>query len=426
MTDSAEYPRFRWLVLISVIIGFITLQVTNLSMAPVLPQIAASLNINLGTASNLVMTTFLFSGCVAMVLVGGVICDRFGVLVAIISGALCAALPAALMPWIGHSVTGIFWARIVEGISTGLMFPAMGPVIGMWFPVHQKGLAGGLMSAAVAVGSACGVLGGPAVFAVVADWQAMCAWLSIVGWVGFAFAGILALMPKPQLPAQTALPDGASDATVFKRALLSPLTVIGILVTFMAAWGMQCLYSLTSTFLAADAPVGAGYGSMTAGQLMLGVTLFAGVIGPMVCGVFLDKVFKGNTKAVFLIGFGLMCVFVYALTLPVVTGNIPVLEVALILAGFGVQFVFPTIYYFIARAYALQLVGKMSGIWMGIGTFGGVLGLYIAGVTVKTQGSYHTTLLLQALTALIGFILVFALAAAQKTAAHTQAADAGK
>ena len=121
-----------------------------------------------------------------------------------------------------------------------------------------------------------------------------------------------------------------------------------------------------------------------------------------------------------------MCVFVYALTLPVVTGNIPVLEVALILAGFGVQFVFPTIYYFIARAYALQLVGKMSGIWMGIGTFGGVLGLYIAGVTVKTQGSYHTTLLLQALTALIGFILVFALAAAQKTAAHTQAADAGK
>ena len=70
-------------------------------MAPVLPQVAGSLNIDLGTASNYVMTTFLFSGCVVLVLVGGVVCDRFGVLTSIMLGTLCAAAPMTLMPWIG-------------------------------------------------------------------------------------------------------------------------------------------------------------------------------------------------------------------------------------------------------------------------------------------------------------------------------------
>jgi MFS family permease len=420
MSDSASYPRFRWLVLIAAVIGYVTLQVTNLAMAPVLPQIAASLNINLGTASNLVMTTFLFSGCIILVLVGGVICDRYGVLVSIVVGVLCAAVPASLMPWLGHSTRGILWARIVEGFSPGFLFPAMSPIISMWFPDRQKGLAGGLMSASVAVGSAGGVILGPAVFALVKNWQVMCAWLSLVGWAGFVFTAILALMPKPQLPAQAApAASGASDGGIFKSALLSPLTLCGVLVTFMACYGMQCLYSLTSTFLAADKPVGAGYGSMAAGQLMLGVTLFAGVIGPIVCGLLLDKVFKGNAKAVFLIGYALMCVFVYLLKVPLVTGQVPLLEVALILAGFGVQFVMPTIYYFIARAYAPQLAGKMSGIWTGIGNLGGVVGLYIAGVTVKSQNSYHTTLTLQALAALLGFCLVFFLAAATKKPARS-------
>ena len=151
---------------------------------------------------------------------------------------------------------------------------------------------------------------------------------------------------------------------------------------------------------------------------MLGVTLFGGVAGPILCGQLLDRVFKGNAKAVFLIGFAMMCVFVYAISLPAVIHNLAVLETVLILAGFGVQFVMPTIYYFVAKVYPPQLVGKMSGIWIGVGTFGGVLGLYIAGVTVKSQSSYHTTLMLQAVAALIGFLLIFGLAVAEKPKAQ--------
>jgi MFS family permease len=423
MNDSIPFPRARWLVLLAAVLCCISSQVAYHAVAPVLPQIAVSLHINLGAASNLVMTTFLLAGCVSLVL-GGVVCDRYGVLATLILGFLCAAAPAASMPWIGHSTTGVFWARIVEGCSHGFALPAVSPIVAVWFPRHQKGLALGFMSASVAGGSAIALVAGPAVLAVTKDWQTMSAWLSLFGWTGLVFAAVLAMMPRPQLPAPPRGTSEASDGALFRQALLSTLTMSGILLTFVATWGMHCLYGLTPAFLAADKPVGAGYGSMTAGQLMLGVTLLGGIVGPIVCGQLLDRVFKGNAQTVFLMGFAMMCVFVYLLRLPEVTGRPSVLEATLILAGFGIQFVMPTIYYFVAKAYPPQLAGKMSGLWMGIGTFGGVLGLYIGGVTVKSQSSYHTTLGLQALAALAGFILVFALAAAQKSTARKAAASA--
>jgi MFS family permease len=415
MKVSAQASGFRWLVLIAAILGYISLQVDNLSITPVLPQVAASLNLDLGTASNLAMTTFLFAAFLVLLLLGGLVCDKLGVIAGIMMGALCAAAPMALMPWIGHSGAGLAVARFVEGCSAGFLFPAMGPIIGLWFPEHQKGLAGGLMSASVAVGSAGGVLLGPAVLAHVSSWQAMNAVLSVFGWVTFAFALLLAILPKPALAAH-----GGPDRAAVKRALLSRLTFFGALVSFMANWGMQCLYSLTPTYLAADKPVGVGYGAMTSAQLMLGITLLAGIAGPLICGLLLDKVYKGNTKPVFLMGFAFMCIFVYMLTVPAVTGNVPVLEIVLILAGFGPQFTIPAIYYFVARSFAPQVVGITAGVWIGIGTFGGTLGLFLAGVTIKSEHTYHISLVLQTLAALAGFVLVFAMIAAHNAQVANQ------
>ena len=299
--------------MIAAILGYISLQVDNLSITPVLPQVAASLNIDLGTASNLAMTTFLFASFLVQILVGGMVSDKLGVIAGIMMGALCAAVPMTLMPWIGHSPSGLAVARFFEGCSSGFLFPAMGPIIGLWFPHRQKGLAGGLMSAAVAVGSAAGVLLGPAVMAHVGSWQAMNAVLSIFGWVTFAFALVLAFLPKPALASH-----GGPDPAVIKRAIFSRLTLFGVLVSFMANWDMQCLFSLTPTYLAADKPIGIGYGAMIAAQLMIGVTLLAGILGPMVCGLLLDKVFKGRTRPVLLMGFALMCVFVFLLRVPAI------------------------------------------------------------------------------------------------------------
>jgi MFS family permease len=181
------------------------------------------------------------------------------------------------------------------------------------------------------------------------------------------------------------------------------MTWIGIVVTFFAAWCLQCLYGLTPSFLSADKPVGAGFGPMMSGQLML-VVMIAGIIGPIICGVLTDKVFRGNTKPVMLIGFVLCCIFIYAIQTPFVYVNVPFLIVALALAGLGIQLVCPLLFVYVAKVYSIQIVGKMTGLWMGIGTFGGAAGLFLGGLTVNMYGNYNVAITLIALAAAAGFI----------------------
>ena len=185
------YPGFRWLVLILASLRCISMQMVNLSVAPLVPVIAASLNTDPGTATNVLMTSFLFSGSVMWVAVGGYICDRFGVFVSLILGFLCLAVPAALMPWIGISTTGILLARMIEGLSTGCMYPAVQAVVNTLFPPSQKGIANGLMNSSVAVGSSAGVLLGPLVLKAVGEWKIMSASLSIFVWACLVMGIIL-------------------------------------------------------------------------------------------------------------------------------------------------------------------------------------------------------------------------------------------
>jgi MFS family permease len=411
----SAYPGFRWLALLLAALGFVDMQMTVLSLAPVLPQIASSLHINVGAATIALMSSFLFSGCLMWVLVGGHICDRLGVFVSLMLGFLCLALPAALMPWIGFDETWVFWARIVEGLSSGLMFPVIPAIAKTLFPPNQNGQAIGWMNAAIATGSSSGVCLGPMIYALAGgDWKRMSAAISLLGWVGLALGVVLYFLYNQKLPRHEKAAADPEQIGAFRRALFSPLTILGVATTVAAGWGLQCILSLTSTYLAADRPLGAGYGSVVAGRLALGATFVGGVIGPLVSGYLLDRVFHGRAKWMLYIGFGLMCVFVFALTLPVVAGNGLLLECALILAGLGSMFAFPTTNYLVASCYPSQIVGKMSGLWGGIGSFGGVVGLYIAGLTIKAFNSYHATFLVQSLVAALGMVLTFYLTGVRK------------
>jgi MFS family permease len=406
MNDSAQYPRTRWLVLLAAVLGGVAMQAVNVSIAPLLPEVAKSLNVGLGTATNL-MSVFLFSSSVVILFVGGAVSDRFGPLVSIILGLICLTIPAVLTPWIGAHYAAVFWARMVEGLSCGFILPAGGPILAIWFPRNERGMAGGALCASISIGSMVGLLSGPAVFSVTKDWKTMSALLSIPGWVTLLFALALAFFCKRRLLIDVPGATANIDAT-FKRALLAPLTLFGVLVTFASSWCTQCLYSLTPAFLAADKPVGAGYGAMVSGQLMIAVTV-AGIVGPMICGFLLDKIFHGRAIPMMLLGFVLASGCCYALLLQGVMGSVPILEAALLLAGLGVQFVFPAITVFIVMSYPGHIVGKATGLWNGLGFFGGVIGLYIGGVTVGRTGSYHSAILSMAICALVGFFLALVL-----------------
>ncbi|SPF46680.1 putative Major facilitator superfamily MFS_1 [Syntrophobacter sp. SbD1] len=399
---SRVYPGFRWLILVSAVLGYITMQVMNLSFAPILPQIAQDLAINVGAATNL-MTAFLFSGAVALFFAGAV-CDRYGIMAVIVSGFVCATVPAALIPWVDMSYGGVLWARIFEGLSSGFFLSAMGPIIALWFPPREKGLAGGLMGASVAVGSAVGVVAGPAIFLATGSWRQMSGWLSLFGWLGLAFALVLLLVPKPQLPPQSQpAAQSEGERTVFIQAMVSWVTLVGLIVTFFAGWCLQCVFSLMPGFLSADKPLGAGFGPMAAGQLMLAVT-GAGIISPIIGGILTDKLFKGNVKPVMTAGLFLCPIVIYAIQLSAVHTVVYFLVTVLALAGMAVQVVYTAIFIYIAKVYQSQIVGRMTGLWAGAGAIGGVLGLFLGGLAVKTSGNYGLAITLVALAGLAGLV----------------------
>jgi MFS family permease len=407
MNDSQNYPAFRWFVLLIASLGYAGGQINMIALAPILPEIAKDLRVDLPTATNL-MTVFLFWASVALI-VGGFLCDRFGILFVVVLGLLCASIPPVLLPWIGTSYGTVFWARLVQGLSMGFLMCAMAPIVAVWFPPTEKGLASGIMGASVSLGAAVGVLSAPALFMALKSWQQTAAWLSIVGWAGLALAAASAFMAAPQPPSKPQAHIALlNDKTPFKQILTSSFTWIGVLVTFFAAWCLQTLYNQTPAYFAADKPIGAGFGPMLSGKLMLSV-MIAGMIGPIIGGLLQDKMFKGNPKPVMLVGFLLFGLFSYPIQFPAVYGQGLILVTCLVLVGAGVQFVYPGIVVLVSKSYPLHVVGKTMGLWFGLGAFGGAAGLFAGGLAVARQGNYQMAITLMALGGLAGFVLMLVL-----------------
>jgi MFS family permease len=407
--DSTQYPKYRWLILIAAAFTYVNAQIVNLSIAPVLDVIAKDLDITQGVAHNL-ESAFLFSGCILMFTIGGAIGDRIGILPTLLLGLLVAVVPAALLPWIGNSYTSMFWIRIIQGLSPGLIFPVMGAIIAIWFPLKEKGLATGLMSAAVAAGSVGGTLGAANVFHLptVHTWQQMSAWVSVIGWADVVFIIFLLILPKPLPPTRQKSAVEHPQLKEYLIALIAPITLMIILVNFMSSWNMHCLYTVSPTFLKIS-DGGAGYGLIVSQQLMLNVTLISGILGPVICGFFVDRIFKGNTLQVFTIGFILCFIFMFAIKTPSVYASKSLISVALIMAGFGVQFAMPAVYIFIAKSFKHRIMAKMTGLVMGIGTLGGVLGIKICGVAYDAYNNYNLAYTIIALAALAGLVFTFIL-----------------
>jgi MFS family permease len=404
MNGSGRNSLFRWLVLSTMCVGYLAMQINMIAYAPLLGEIAKDLRVDIGTATNL-MTVFWFAGAIA-VIVGGFLCDRYGIMLVVIVGLLCTSIPAVFMPWIGTSYRAVLWARVIQGISGGFLFCVISPVLAIWFPSKGKGMASGLMNGSVSLGAAAGVLAAPALFLSLGSWQQMAAWLSIPGWVALALAFVFVVSPKPQIASSQPHAGGrpVSESGAFKQALSAPITWIGVAVTFFTSWCFQSLYNLTPTYFAAEKPVGVGFGPMLSGKLMLAV-MIAGMFGPVIAGMLQDRVFRGHARPVLLIGFGLTSIFTYAILSPVVHANRGLLLACLILVGLGSMFLYPAIVVFVSGAYPIQIVGKMIGLWLGIGGFGTPAGLFIGGLAVARFGSYGAAIAQIAVAAVVGFVI---------------------
>ena len=407
MNDTAlQYPRFRWFLLIASCFSFISLNMNMVSFAPILGKIAAGLAVNPGAATQL-MTVFVFSGAIALI-VGGFLCDKFGIFPLLIIGNLFGAVPAVLMPFF-NSYSAVLGARFCEGLAVGFCMATMTPVMAIWFPLKERGLVAGLMGTAVAVGGALGAMISPVVYMKTGgSWQLMSSWLSTVGWAAFVLTVIAAIVPKAAPPSH--VPAGAQptgDEGAFKKALAMPSTWIGVAVTFFAAWCMQAIYNMPPAYLEV-APQGLGLGPILAGQIGSSIGI-AGIFAPIIGGILQDKVFKRNAKPLIYAGFVLSGLFSYVILCSCVYTNHVFLVASLALAGAGFALIYPAIMIYLSGAYPVSTLGKMFGLWTGIGAFGGAVGLFLAGLTVGIFGNYYWAMTLVSFAAIAGFILTLLL-----------------
>jgi MFS family permease len=112
-------------------------------------------------------------------------------------------------------------------------------------------------------------------------------------------------------------------------------------------------------------------------------------------------------KPVIVIGCAVVCVTSLALVVPVVVASVWITEAVLILAGLGIMASFTVLYIVIAKNYPPQIVGKITALWLGLGSFGSVFGAQVGGMLVTKTGSYKMTMTATAVAAVVAVVVMF-------------------
>lgn len=403
MGNVEKHTGYRWLVLVVACFAICSIYMDMIAYAPILGDIAKNLHIEMGAATNLMMGFVLSVACV--LIWGGVVCDKFGITAAFVLGLLCSTVPTTLIPWIGNSFTAVMLARLVQGASVGFVFATIGPILALWFPPKEHGIASGLLIGSIPLGSAIGVFASPEFLGMTGSWKNTVFILGLPGWVAIVLAIIVTRKTPPNVVTQKvqSLSGPASESMSYMNALASPITWLGSLIVFCNAWALYCLYNLVPPYLAADVPMGLGLGAAMSGKLSIAVTL-VGLFATITGGYFFDKVAKGDSRVAAVIGF-LISACVILILLPIISKNITLLALCLLVSGWGIPFMGPSISVFIATNYPPSIVGRMIGWWFGFGTFGGAAGLYIGGMTIGKSGNFYTAIGMISVAAIFGAVL---------------------
>ncbi|MBP2654031.1 MAG: rane protein, major facilitator superfamily [Firmicutes bacterium] len=402
MSTQNVYPAFRWFVFIAICIVTASTAVALIAPAPLMGPIAKTLGISLGEATGATMGSFnLFVGISA--LLGGWFLDKFGAVRVWIASLILIIVGEVAMPSFGTSFGGLNALRIIQGIGTGPIMASTARVAAQWFPVQERGIVTGIQGMAMGLGIAIGFMLAPAVFGATGDWAETLAWLSIMPIIALVMALIIAFGPKAPNSEVVVGGASASSANDFMQALKLPATWAAIACVTWAGWIFQGINDLVPAYIAIDAPIGLGKGPMVAGQYM---TIFsvAFMVGAVLSGFLVEKVFGGRSRPVVFLGFAGTAVFSIGLKFPVVTSSDTALIGCLILAGLFSALLTPPSIAFIARNYPEHITGKLGGMAQGIGIFGGTAGVFAGAYALHSTGFYYASLYIVVVISIIGCI----------------------
>jgi len=401
MTLPVVYPKFRWFVFVALLVATIGGGVSLIWPAPLMQEIAANMQVPLGVATGAGMVSYTVFGTVGAIL-GGVCFDRLGINRVMIVSVFLLMAGMALTPVIGTTFKGFILTRVITGLASGPLTVSVGVIAATWFPVKERGPIAGLHGMAIAMGVAVGFALVPVAFLKTHSVAATGAWMSLLPLVGLIFFIIVALGPKAPVQATTHQDSAADAGQDFSRAARLPVFFLGILTIFSLVWCMNGFNDLTPVYLSAKAPLGVGHGLLKAGQFM-GLLQVSMMVGSALSGFLLEKLFKENVKAMCMVAFPIMALVVLSLRFPAVAGNPSLLPVLLVIYGFFQGWVVPACLTFASLHFPTHIVGKVVGIWMGLGFMGGTVGVIVGATLLHHTSLYLASLLAVTLVAVCGF-----------------------
>ncbi|MBV7276429.1 MFS transporter [Clostridium sp. PL3] len=397
--------NFRWLLIIAVVVVATATTTNMMAFAPILGDIAKDLGISIPVAQASFLGIFVFVVAIST-LVSGTLADRFGVMAVMILALVVTTIPSILFSVAGKNLSILMAFRVAQGFGAGAIFAAIPLVAAAWFSEEEKGFAVGVGMTGVNGGMMIGVAVAPIINQITANWRTTMSWIGYVDFVVLLYVIFLTVQYKKHTPLNHTIhtQNGEASNSAIKEALTNPRTWVGIIMCMLISWLLNALNDLTPQYFALPIPMGVGFGSVVAGRLMLLVQVGT-VVGSLLSGIVIDKVFKGNTKPVLIIGFVCTAACVYPILFSVVYNNLTVLMILLFLAGTFVAFLNPAASTFVAQVYPEHVVGRVVGLWLGIGAFGGSLGVFVGALALHKTGNYHLTITLFAIVAMIALIL---------------------
>lgn len=400
---NLTYTKYRWFILLVLFIVGTAQGITLISPSPLVGEISKTLGVSLGQVTAITMGSFTF--CVAIsAILGGSLIDKFGSVRIWVVCSCMMGIGLILTPTLGGTINGLMALRIIEGLGAGPIMASSSAVAAIWFPTNERGIVTAVQGMTLGLGIALGFIIVPGAFQSTGSWQVAMASLSILCGIGLILSLIAIFGPKSSAGLEDN--DNQADSGIghdMKIALSSPGTWAATACIFLLSWTNQAFNDMTPGYIAVDAPTGLGLGPVTAGQLMVGAQ-FANIIGAVLGGIIMEKIFKGKIKPVMIIGFVLSGILTFTLKLSGVYSSQSTLVIVLTFAGFFYAFINPQVMAFISKKYPERITGKIGGMALGIGIFGGTAGVSVGSYFLHTTNLYMMSINVILVISIIGVI----------------------
>jgi MFS family permease len=403
-----QYPKYRWFVCVTMFIGITAQGMLLIAPAPLVKPISESLGLSLGQTSAMLLMLFTLFTAISGI-VGGAIADKIGLPALYVACMSPKIIGSFFILTAGNTVPLVILGRFFCGIGSGPTTACGAKLANEWFPRSERATITGFGSAALAAGIMIGANVSPQVFAATGNWNQAVASNGLLAIPALFMAIIFLKGPKPPMP-------NASDQAGIQEAVSPQLKVVfaqfvfyvGIFTAFCSTWVRQTYNNLVPGMLAVDLPVGLGYGSIIAGQLM-GVSSLLNIVGAFLSGIIMHAIFKDKARKFIAITYVLLAISCALLLVPIIGANKVLLSVCIFITGFLSGIPLAAVQGFIALNYPKSVIGKVGGITVGIGVFGGSVGISIGSFALHMTESYRIPIVTIAVAAVVGSLMALML-----------------